>query len=120
MGLRQVVTEYDMWIAMYDYLIEQMNGYMKESYPDQEIHIENLVELLNDELIRMHADWMEYRLNAGVNILGAALTSCMLTGCENVDEHNFMREVINLVWDARTLTEEWLNEQGTPVGQSVN
>lgn len=120
MGLRQVVTEYDMWIAMYDYLIEQMNGYLKESYPESEDVIENIVDSLNDELVRCHQDWMERCLNNTVATLGAALTSCMLNGCDEVVYHNFMREFINLVWDVRPLTVEWLNAQGTPAGQSVN
>jgi len=118
--VRQVVTERDMWIAMYDYLSEQLNGYMKMSYPESEDVIENIVESLNDELVRMHSDWMETCLNNTVSTFGAALTSCMLNGCDEVVHHNFMREFINLVWDLRTLTTEWLKENGTTVGISYN
>ena len=117
---RQVVTEYDMWIAMYDYLIEQCNGYLKDTYPEQEEVLGNIIDTLSDEMVRMHSDWMEQRLNSAVSIVGAALTSCMLSGCDEVANHNFMREFINLIWDARVLTEEWLKANGTPVGFSVN
>jgi len=118
--VRQVVTEHDMWIAMYDYLTIQLNGYMKKSYPESEEVIDGLIENFNDEVVRLDSDWMEQRLNNGVSILGAALTSCMLNGCDEVHNHNFMREFINLIWDLRTLTTEWLNENGTTVGFSHN
>jgi hypothetical protein len=117
---RQVVTEHDMWIAMYDYLIEQCNGYLKETYPESEDVIENITESLNDEVVRMHDDWMKMCLNNTVSTLVEALTSCMLSGCDEYVYHNFMMEVINLIWDLRTLTTEWLKANGTPVGFSVN
>lgn len=117
---RQVVTEHDMWIAMYDYLIEQCNGYLKEKYPEQEDHIDDIIKMLSNKLLRMDQDCMEKRLNFAINVLTVSMTECMLDGCDEVDNHSFMREFINLVWDTRVLTVGWLNDNGTPVGFSVN
>lgn len=119
-GCRQVITEHDMWIAMFDYIAEQLNGRYRLQFPDGEEIIDHILNDLNNPIIRADLDYMENSLGKTTGIFGTMFSECMLIGCREEATHEFMREFINLVWDARRLTTEWLKSNGTPVGQSIN
>lgn len=118
--MRQVVTEHDMWIAMYDYMAEQLNGRCRLEFPDSEEIIDHILDDLKNPIIRVDLGYVENSLGQTMGTFGTMLTACMLVGCHSEANHEFMREFINLVWDARWLTTEWLKSNGTPVGQSAN
>lgn len=119
--VRQVVTEHDMWIAMYDYMAEQLDGRCRLQFPGSKEVIDHILDDLNNPIIRADLDYMENSLGRTTGTLGTILSACMLTGCcQNDPFHEFMRDFLNLVWDARWLTTEWLKSNGIPVGQSVN
>jgi hypothetical protein len=90
--MRQVVTETDFMRAVYDYMAEQLEGRFKLEFPEGE----------------------------EMSTFGAILTDCMLSDCDNGEYHDFAREFINLVWDSRQLTQEWLKGQGVVPGRSAN
>jgi len=119
-GYRQVVNEYDMWIAMYDYMISQLEGRFRLQFPSCQVVADQLLSDFRSECIRSNLNDMQSALNNAVSIFGASLTKCMLTSCPEHDSHEFLREFINLAWDLRWLTNEWLKEQGVVVGQSQN
>lgn len=116
----QVVTELDAMRAVYDYLALQLDGRFRLQFPDHEDYINNYVEDLRDDECREHDQAMRWGLAQTVNTMGTTLTTCSINGCENVGNHAFMREFINLIWDARELTGEWLRRQGIVPGQSTN
>ena len=118
--MRQILTETDTMQAVYDYMAEQIDGRFRLEFPDEEEMIDILVSSLRDSLTRELNANMHIALATTVCDFGTILTSCMLTGCTNDRQHKFLREFINLAWDARQLTAEWLKGQGIVPGQSAN
>ncbi len=118
--MRQVVTELDTLRAMYDYIAEQLDGRFRLQFPEFEWKIDELVEELRNPTYRVEAPSMKFSLAGLVSVIGSAVTECTLQGCPDDDQHKFMREVINLIWDARFNTAEWLKEKGIVPGQSAN
>jgi len=118
---RQVVTEYDMFLAMYDYLAEQFDGRFRMEFPENEQLIDGFLENLNDAFLRSSQPAMKLVLLNTISLFGTQLTHHLLDGC-HVDEshHEFMREVINTIWDSRELTTKWLHHKGIVPGRSVN
>ena len=116
----QVVTEADAMNAVYTYLATQLNGWVRVEFPNHTSIIDNLVEDLLDEECRNDPDGMKYALNGVTGEFTFLLTKCMINGCDDAENHKFMRAFINLVWDARTQTAEWLKGQGIVPGQSAN
>jgi hypothetical protein len=118
--MRQVVTETDFMRAVYDYMAEQLEGRFKLEFPEGEEMIDLMVDSLRDETLRMDAEYMTRSLKVSLSTFGAILTDCMLSDCDNGEYHDFAREFINLVWDSRQLTQEWLKGQGVVPGRSAN
>lgn len=118
--MRQVLTETDAMRAIYDYMAEQIDGRFRLEFPEEEEVIDILVASLRDPMTRMLDSHMYMALVTTIGDYGAALSSCMLNGCTNDKQHRFLREFINLAWDARRLTTEWLKGQGIVPGQSAN
>lgn len=118
--MRQVLTETDAVRAMYDYMAEQIDGRFRLEFPEEEEVIDILVDALRDPMTRELDIHMYTALATTIGDYTASLSSCMLTGCKNDKQHQFLREFINLAWDARRLTAEWLKGQGIVPGQSAN
>lgn len=118
--MRQVVIEHDMWIAMFDYMGEQLDGRFRVQFPDSEDIIDQVLKDLNNPFTRSDYGHMRETLGLMISVFGTSLTGCLVDGCHEDANHEFIREFINLVWDARWLTSEWLKENGTIPGQSVN
>lgn len=116
----QVVTEYDAFLAIYDYMALQLGGRFYVEYPNHREVIGVLIGNLRDEEVRSDLELMQSALLNTVSQFGTNVTACSLGGCDNTENHKFMREFLNLVWDARQLTAEWLRGQGIVPGHSVN
>ena len=116
--MRQVVTEYDAMLAVYDYLTEQLDDRLRYEFTNDVETIDALVEALQNPTNRTSAPCMKMLLANEVSELAEALTICMVTGCEN--NHDFEFEFIELVWNAQKKTAEWLRRQGVVVGLSAN
>lgn len=119
---RQVVTEADIYNAICDYMIVQLDGRFRVEFAD-EIHkelIDVFIEGLRHPLVRLTEDTMRTHLLFLVSQTGMQLTECMLDACPNEVNNKFMREFVNLVWDARHNSGEWLRSEGIVPGQSVN
>lgn len=118
--MRQVVTETDFMRAVFDYMAEQLDGRFRLEFPDGEEMLDIMVYSLRDEDLRVDAEFMLRSLKASLISFGGVLTDCMLNDCGNGEYHDFAREYINLVWDSRQLTREWLKGQGVVPGRSAN
>lgn len=118
--MKQIVTETDYMQAVFDYMAEQLEGRFRLEFPEAEEIIDHMVDSLRNGLFRLDAEYMHKALRLSISTFGTSLTECMLDGCPNESQHNFCREYINLVWDARSLTREWLKGQGIVSGQSTN
>ena len=118
--MRQVVTELDTLRAMYDYISEQLDGRFRLQFPIFEWKIDELIGEFQNPTYRVEAPAMKFSLAGLVSMIGSAVTECALDGCPDDEQHEFMREVINLIWDARFNTAEWLKEKGIVPGQAAN
>ena len=116
----QVVTETDAMNAVYTYLATQLDGWVRIEFPDHTSVIDDLVRDLRDDCCRNDPDGMKYALNGLTGEFAHILTGCMINGCDDEGNHRFMRSLINLVWDSRNQTAEWLKGQGIVPGQSAN
>ena len=116
----QVVNSTDMMKAMCEYIATQINGRFRLQFPQHDRTLDNMVEVLHNPLYHSDASIAYRLLTNAVFEYGKTLTDCMICGCKNDDNHEFYREFINLVWDSRDLTEEWLRSQGIVPGQSAN
>lgn len=117
---QQVVTELDSWIAMCDYIAIQLEGRFRVEFPEHAELAHLMIGPLRDPYVRMNTSSMEALIKSWVSQLGMALTECSLIGCDNEETHAFEREFVNLIWDARAQTGEWLRRQGIVPGQSAN
>lgn len=120
MPIRQVVTERDWYIAVLDYMMEQIDGRFRMEFKNHGEEADLLIAMMSDEDIRQTADSMRNQIDYMVSYMGRTVTDCSLNGCPHTENHYFIREFINLVWDARHGTEQWLNQQGIVPGQSAN
>lgn len=116
----QVITELDAMRAVYDYMSLQLDGRFRLQFPEHREIIDEYVNDFLDDQVRQNADGMKFALAMVVNRYGTTLTNCSIKGCPHEDNHQFMREFINLVWDVRIQTAEWLKGQGIVPGQSAN
>jgi hypothetical protein len=116
----QVVTEYDWLDAMFNYIIDQLDGRFRLQFPDHHKTLDLLVVNMNHPLARTSSEAMMLQLNMAVSTFGSTLTKCSLVGCTRCSNHEFLREYINLIWDSRYETEQWLFQQGIIPGQSTN
>jgi hypothetical protein len=116
----QVVTEYDWLDAMFNYIIDQLDGRFRLQFPDHHKTLDLLVVNMNHPLARTSSEAMMLQLNMAVSTFGSTLTQCSLTGCTRCSNHEFLREYINLIWDSRYETERWLFQQGIIPGRSAN
>jgi hypothetical protein len=116
----QVVTEYDWLDAMFNYIIDQLDGRFRLQFPDHHKALDMLVVNMNHPLARTSSETMMLQLNMTASTFGSALTQCSLTRCVRCSNHEFLREYINLIWDSRYETEQWLFHQGIIPGQSAN
>ena len=117
---RQVITTHDWFNAKFDYLIEQLNGRFRMQFPEYLDVLDSIVEDLRDPCIRMFEIDMIQTLNQHVFTVCSALNQCSLSGCQNTDNHEFLREFINLIWDSHNETDSWLKAQGIVSGQCTN
>lgn len=120
MIIKQVVTELDWMHAIYEYMEEQLDGRFRLQFPGQGEHIDELLEGMSHPFTRINEDTMMLVLINVTAAHGGRLTTHMLKGCPNEEEHEFQKELISLVWDARYETHEWLKDQGIIPGQSCN
>lgn len=120
MEIKQVVTETDWMHAIYEYLMEQLGGRFKLQFPEHIDYIDGLLESMQDPLIRSTELTMMEALMNVTAAHGGMVTRHSLNGCPHDMNHKFSREFINLVWDARRETSEWLQGQGVIPGQSCN
>ena len=118
--MKQVITPEDWWNSVYEYMIETLNGRFRIQFPKYRDAIDDLIRNMDDKNVRSSYNNMVMHLNTTTSMFGAALTVCTLTGCDHKDNHAFLREYINLVWDLKDDTERWLLRQGIVVGQSWN
>ena len=118
--MRQVVTEHDAMIAVYDYLAEQLDDRLRYTYTDgTDIElIDTLVEALREPVNRCSVPCMKMQLANTVSEFAEGLTVCLVAGCEH--DHGLEKEVISLVWNAHEKTADWLKRQGVIVGLSTN
>jgi hypothetical protein len=116
----QVVTELDEMRAVYEYIISQLDGRFRVQFPAHTEFIDTLIENMQNPFVQITSDQMQVFLFQTVEQFTEALSSCAIQGCPHEGKHVFIREFINLVWDARDLTEEWLKGQGVVPGQSTN
>lgn len=117
---RQVLTEHDWFNAVFDYMIEQLDGRFRLQFPEYQYDIDRVIENMNDPLCRASLDSMKYHIGLYMSLFGTTLTSHLVGGCPEEHNHEFLREYINLVWDSHTNTANWLTEQGIVPGQSAN
>lgn len=120
---RQIVTERDWMAAILDYIVEQLDGRLRAQYPDHDEIIDTMLENLDAPFARASTTVIEYTLRLNIAAHVSCLNDCMLKldNCKcNPDTHEFMKEFLLLVWDARNETESWLLRQGIIPGQSVN
>lgn len=118
--MRQVVTELDLYTAMCDYIAEQLEGRFSLQFPYHTEVAEHMVNKLRNPHMRESVGAIIQALEGTVSQLGMTVTQCTLRGCENDENHDFIREFLNLVWDARDLTHDWLRGKGIVPGQSAN
>lgn len=118
--IKQVVNEFDWMHAIYEYIESQLRGRFRLQFPGLEEAIDDLVESMNDPLIRSSEDAMRMGLWNTVSAHGTRLTVHSINGCPHEEKHEFQKEFINMVWSARRDTHKWLTEQGIVPGQSCN
>lgn len=117
---KQVTTELDFAIAIFDYLAEQLDGRFRLQFPNHHDVLNTMVGNLRNPLLREDAiDMYAFLMHSGSQFT-EALNSCMVIGCPSDANHVFLREALNLLWDSRENTREWLKEQGIVPGQSAN
>jgi hypothetical protein len=118
--MKQVLTQFDWYNAMFDYIIDQLNGRFRLQFPEHTTALDTLVHNMSDPMGRSTAENMLAQLNMTASMFGATLTMCSLTGCNEHSNHELLREYINLIWDSRDETEHWLHQQGIVPGRSAN
>lgn len=118
--MRQVLTDRDWAEAMLDYIADQVDGRLRLEFPEHEDVIDTMLESLRDPFIRVSEVAMKFQIARCVSSHMACLTDCILNGCQCEENHNFIKEFIHLVWDARDETTKWLLHRGIVPGQSVN
>lgn len=118
--MRQVLTETDTMQAVFDYMAEQLDGRFRLEFPNEEEVIDVLVNSLRDGETRNSEAHMKIALGTTMGDYFSVLTTCLISGCPNHKTHRFLRQFINLAWDARQFTNEWLKGQGIVPGQSAN
>ena len=116
--MRQVVTEHDAMLAMYDYLDEQLDNRLRYEFTNDIETIDALVDGLRNPMNRTSAPLMKSLLTITVCDFAEALTGCLVVGCDN--DHGFALEFVELVWNAEKNTAAWLRGQGVVVGHSAN
>jgi hypothetical protein len=116
----QVVTELDFWNAMCDYIVLQLQGRFQLEYPNYTEYSDEISKTLNDEWTRTTVENMQNVIRVIISKFGMTLTECSLDGCQNHENHALKRDFINLIWDIRQLTDEWLRSEGIVPGHSIN
>lgn len=116
----QVTTDLEFMAAMYDYIAAQLEGRFVLEYPDFVNEITPFAESLRNPMVRIDAGGMKFALAATAIEVQSDLLKCSLDGCPHEENHKFKREFLDLVYDARQLTAEWLKGQGIVPGQSTN
>lgn len=120
MQIKQVVNETDWMDAIYEYIKLQLDGRFRLQFPNMEETIGDILETMDDHLVRSTEQTMLLGIMNAVAAHGSRLTLHSLTGCQNDECHEFQREFINLVWSARNETLQWLKSNGVIPGQSCN
>jgi hypothetical protein len=118
--MKQVLTQFDWYNAMFDYIIDQLDGRFRVQFPDHGGTLDMLIHNMSDPMGRMTPENMIAQLNMTASMFGTTLTMCSLTGCDEHGNHELLREYINLIWDSRDETERWLHQQGIVPGRSAN
>lgn len=118
--MRQVVTELDLYVAMCDYMIEQLTGRFSVQFPEHTEVAAHMSQQLQNPHMRESVPEILSTIEGTVSYFGMTVTKCTLRGCTNEENHEFIREFLDLVWDARDLTNEWLRGKGIVPGQSAN
>jgi hypothetical protein len=118
--MRQVVTELDAMNAVYDYIIEQLEGRFKLEYPKHTEHFDATADYFKNSLVRHDVIMMQVYMVQIMDMFYDSLSKCLITGCMNDDKHVAVRECLDLFFDARKLAAEWLKGQGVVPGQSAN
>ena len=118
--MRQVLTELDLFTAMCDYMAEQLEGRFTVEFPNHRELTTHIAERLRDPAMRENVNHMAEAFESTVWQFTNSMNKCALSGCDNIENHKFLREFIDMVWDSRACTVEWLEGQGIVPGQSAN
>ena len=118
--MRQSVREIDFSRSMLDYICEQLQGRVLLEFPEEREIVDWMCENFQHSALRYNEISIHAALMITVQNCMESLTPCLTTGCDSPIPHEFLREVINLVWNARLETDEWLRRKGIVVGRSVN
>lgn len=119
--MRPAVTNVDQWYnAVFDYIVEQIDGRFRIQFPNELELIDYLIESFQLDFRRISAETMIGFLSFASHTMNDQLMECMSRSCTREERHNLLKEFIQLMWDAEVDTHEWLKAQGVIVGQSHN